>query len=65
MFEVTRYDHPLLFVTCHQTGETYEFSIRSDGTLTHPEALQSQREARRVAGAWLAQRERATPPEFG
>ena len=33
MFEVTRYDHPHIFVTCHRTGETYRFSIGSDDAL--------------------------------
>jgi hypothetical protein len=55
MFEVTRYDHPHIFVTCHRTGETYKFSFGSDGALTHPEAHSRQGFARRVAVEWLAQ----------
>jgi hypothetical protein len=55
VFEVTKYDHPHIFVTSHRTGETYKFSIRSDGALTHPEAHSAQGAARGVATAWLAQ----------
>ena len=55
MFEVTRYDHPHIFVTRHRTGETYKFSITSDGTLTHPEAHSGQGTARLLAVEWLAQ----------
>jgi hypothetical protein len=56
MFEITRYDHPHIFVTSHGTGETYKFSIGSDGALTHPEAHSGQGAARQVAVEWLAQR---------
>jgi hypothetical protein len=42
MFEVTRYDHPHVFVTRRATGETYKFSIGSNGALTHPEAHQAK-----------------------
>jgi hypothetical protein len=55
MFVVTRYDHPHIFVTCHRTGETYKFSMGSDGALTHPAAHSGQGAARRVAVQWLAQ----------
>jgi hypothetical protein len=64
MFEVTRYDHPHVFVTCHGTGETYKFSIGSDGALTHPEAHSAQGAARRVAAEWLAQRAGSRELEF-
>jgi hypothetical protein len=64
MFEVTRYDHPHIFVTCHRTGETYKFSIGSDGALTHPESHSGQGSARRAATAWLAQRVESRELEF-
>jgi hypothetical protein len=64
MFEVTRYDHPHIFVTRHRTGETYKFSITSDGTLTHPEAHSGQGTARQLAVEWLAQRARSRELEF-
>ena len=56
MFEVTSYVYPHIFVTRHRTGEIFKFSIRGDGTLTHPEARVDQGEARRAAVAWLTQR---------
>jgi len=64
MFEVTRYDHPHIFVTRRGTGETYKFSISSDGALTHPEAHSSQGAARQVAVEWLAQRVGSRELEF-
>ena len=64
MFEVTRYDHPHIFVTRHRTGETYKFSFGSDGALTHPEAHSGQGAARQVAVGWLAQRARVAEPAF-
>jgi hypothetical protein len=64
MFEVTRYDHPHIFVTRRRTGETYKFSIRSDGDLTHPEANSGQGVARQVAVEWLAQRVGSRELEF-
>jgi hypothetical protein len=64
MFEVTRYDDPDIFVTCHRTGETYKFSIGSDDALTHPEAHSGQGRARQVAVEWLAQRVGSRELEF-
>jgi hypothetical protein len=64
VFEVTRYDHPHIFVTSHRTGETYKFSIRSDGALTHREAHSGQGAARQVAAAWLAERVGSRELEF-
>ena len=58
MFEVTRYGPPLVFVTKRQTGETYKFSVASDGAV-YDEALFDQGDARRVAITYLAQRARA------
>jgi hypothetical protein len=54
MFEVTRYEPPLVFVTKRQTGETYKFSVRSDGAV-NDEALFDQGDARRAAINYLAQ----------
>ncbi len=61
MFEVTRYDHPHVFVTRHRTGETYKFSVGDDGELTHPDAQLNQRAARRIAVEYLA---RLAEPEY-
>jgi hypothetical protein len=58
MFEVTRYEPPLVFVTKRQTGETYKFSVGSDGTV-NDEAPFDQGDARRAAITFLAQRARA------
>lgn len=33
MFEVVRYAHPEIFVTKRQTGKTYRFHVRDDGTM--------------------------------
>ena len=59
MFEVTRYDHPHIFVTRHRTGETYKFSIGNEGALNHEDARSRQGEARRTAFEYLAQKARA------
>ena len=58
MFEVTRYEPPLVFVTKRQTGETYKFLIGTDGAV-NDEALFDQGDARRAAINYLAQRARA------
>ena len=58
MFEVTRYESPLVFVTKRQTGETYKFSVGIDGAV-NDEALFDQGDARRAAMTYLAQRARA------
>ena len=57
MFEVTRYELPHVFVTKRQTGETYKFSVGSDGAVN--EALFDQEDARRAAITYLARRARA------
>jgi hypothetical protein len=58
MFEVTRYEPPHVFVTKRQTGETYKFSVASDGAV-NDDALFDQGDARRTAIIYLAQRARA------
>ena len=58
MFEVTRFEPPLVFVTKRQTGETYKFSVGIDGAV-NDEALFDQGDARRAAMTYLAQRARA------
>jgi hypothetical protein len=58
MFEVTKYEPPHLFVTKRQTGETYKFSVGSDGAV-NDETLFDQGDARRAAIIYLAQRARA------
>jgi hypothetical protein len=54
MFEVTRYEHPEIFVTSRRTGETYRFSVRNDRTLAYSGTTSEQREAWRAAVAHLA-----------
>jgi hypothetical protein len=58
MFEVTRYEPPHVFVTKRQTGETYKFSVGSDGVV-NDEALFDEGAARRAAITYLARRARA------
>ena len=58
MFEVTGYEPPHVFVTKRQTGETYKFSVGSDGAV-NDETLFDQGDARRAAITYLAQRARA------
>lgn len=38
MFEVTKYEHPEIFVTCRRTGETYRFVVGTIGTTDHEPA---------------------------
>jgi hypothetical protein len=57
MFEVTRYEPPHVFVTKRQTGETYKFSVGSDGAVNDETLFEG--DARRAAMAYLAQRARA------
>jgi hypothetical protein len=35
MFEVTKFEPPLIFVTSRRTGETYSFLIENNGALSH------------------------------
>ena len=58
MFEVTRYEPPLVFVTKRQTGETYRFSVGTDGAVRDA-AHFDQGDARRAAITYLALRARA------
>ena len=58
MFEVTRYEPPEIFVTSRRTGETYKFSVGVDGAVID-EVLFDERDARRAAIVYLAQRARA------
>ena len=58
MFEVTRYDPPEIFVTSRRTGETYKFSVGGDGDVID-DLLVDERDARRAAVVYLAQRARA------
>jgi hypothetical protein len=54
MFEVTSYEHPLIFVTSRQTGETYRFLVGEDGALMTEGARFDQRDARQTAIAYLS-----------
>jgi hypothetical protein len=58
MFEVTRYEPPEIFVTSRRTGETYKFSVGGDGAVID-ELPFDERDARRAAIVYLAQRARA------
>lgn len=53
MFEVTKYEHPEIFVTCRRTGETYKFSVDAIGTIDH-ELAGGMQTARRAALSYLA-----------
>lgn len=50
MFEVTKYEHPEIFVTCRRTGETYKFAVDTIGTTDH----EPTGDARRAALSYLA-----------
>ena len=52
MFEVTKYEHPEIFVTCRRTGETYKFSVDAIGTTDH-EAAGAIHDARQAALSYL------------
>ena len=52
MFEVTKYEHPEIFVTCRRTGETYKFAVDTIGTAYHKPAG-AMHEARRAALSYL------------
>jgi hypothetical protein len=56
MFEVSQYEHPYIFVTTRRTGETYRFLVEDDGAVEHDQARFDERNARRAAVAYLAQR---------
>jgi len=54
MFDV-KYEPPQIFVTKRQTGETYKFFVGIDGAVID-DATFDQRDARRAAILYLAQR---------
>jgi hypothetical protein len=60
MFEVTKYEHPYIFVTSRRSAETYRFFVDADGALEHAGARFDQGDARRAAIAYLFQK-RAQP----
>jgi hypothetical protein len=55
MLEVTRYEHPLLFVTRRQTGESYRFLVGQNGALAVDVNFDCT-EARSAALKFLSQR---------
>ncbi len=56
MFEVTSYEHPLIFVTSRRTGETYRFLVEEDNTLMNEGLLFDQVDARKTAVTYLSRR---------
>jgi hypothetical protein len=56
MFEVTRYEHPYIFVTSRGTGETYRFLVGDDGALVHDGDRFDAGDARRKAIEYLFKR---------
>ena len=54
MFEVTTYEHPLIFVTSRRTGETYRFLVGKDNALIIAGMPFDQVDARRTAIAYLS-----------
>ena len=60
MLEVTRYEHPVLFVTRRQTGETYRFLVSKDYSLAGDASAFDCAEARFAALKFLAQHGQAT-----
>jgi hypothetical protein len=59
MYEVTKYEHPHIFVRSHRTHETYKLLVGSDGALAHDEPRSDLEDARRTAIFYLAGRARA------
>ena len=53
MFEVTRYEHPAIFVTSRRTGETFRFLVHDEGALVHCGTGIDEFEARRTATSYL------------
>jgi hypothetical protein len=43
MFQITRYEHPTIFVTSRRTSETYKFLVREDGTLAAQPLISARR----------------------
>ena len=61
-FHVVRHEHPTIFVVNRQTHETYRFTIGDDVARVGVGPPSDLGEARRTAIAFLAQRERESPP---
>lgn len=60
MFEVTRYEHPYIFVTSRRTGETYRLLVGAAGTLVEDGPRFDAGEARRKASQYLFNRRFST-----
>jgi ABC-type phosphate/phosphonate transport system substrate-binding protein len=60
MFEVTTYEHPLIFVMSRRTGETYRFLVGKDNTLVNEGMLFDHVDARRTAIAYLSRQKLRT-----
>jgi hypothetical protein len=56
MFEVTSYEHPLIFVMNRRTGETYRFLVGEDGALVNDGTRFDLGDPRRKAIEYLYQR---------
>jgi hypothetical protein len=61
MFEVTKYEPPLIFVTSRRTGETHKLLVGSDGAVARNG---NRDDARRAAIAYLALRAQTKAGEF-
>jgi hypothetical protein len=59
MYEVTKYEHPHIFVKNRRTSKTFKFLIGGDGALTHRETRFDLGDARRTAIFFLVRRARA------
>jgi hypothetical protein len=64
MFEGTKYEPPLIFVTCRRTGETHKLLVGSDGAVAHDGVRLDRDDARRAAIAYLALRAQTNAGEF-
>jgi hypothetical protein len=64
MFEVTKYDPPLIFVTCRRTGETHKLLVGSDRALAHDGVFFDRGDVRRAAITYLALRPQTNAGEF-
>lgn len=58
MFEVTSYEHPLIFVMSRRTGETYRFLVGEDGALVNYGTRFDLGDLRRKAIEYLYKRRR-------
>jgi hypothetical protein len=59
VYEVTKYEHPKIFVKNRQTSEIFKFVVGSDGILTHREGRFDLGDAHRTAIFFLVRRARA------